>query len=87
MLGWPDLPGLVLVASGLTAWFYRRRADRSRWLRLLLALVLAVAGLLLTHRVLHMLRVSHAWLDPLYAAAFVLYCLAALTTLLRQGPR
>ncbi len=69
----PDLPGFVLVVTGLIASLlarHRRRELRFQVLGALVGLATAIVGL---HWFLHRLNAAHDWLEPVYFGTVVVY--------------
>ena len=79
----PDLPGLVLVATGTVATLLARRNLRERVFSIMAALVLLIAALLALHALWHRLGMSHEWLGLPYLGTVVAYCALALSLGLR----
>ena len=84
VLAWPDLPGLVVVGTGLAAWVLSRHSKALPSLVLQATLLVSVLVLVALHRVLHIIGAAHRWLGPIYLAAFALYCIAGLATLMHR---
>ena len=84
VLAWPDLPGFVAVGTGFAALVWISRSKPLPRLGLLKTLLVSVLVLLALHRVLHIVGADHRWLGPIYVAAFGLYCITALGTLMHR---
>jgi hypothetical protein len=69
----PDLPGLVVIVTGVLASVLSYRRRRLLEVRVLVCLVAAATAMVALHRFMHRQGVSHDWLEPRYIGAVIVY--------------
>ena len=79
----PDLPGYVVVATGIVATLLAYPHVRPYVVVILASLVSLMAALVALHLVFHRQGMPHDWLELLYVGTVVGYSLVALTLGLR----